>query len=187
MRLIGFDPSLRNWGVAESAYDPSTDQLTVHSLSVIQPALPTGKRVRRNSSDLVLAEQLSNGVNQILLDPPNAVFVEVPHGSQSSRAMVSYGVCIGILGTLRAAGIPFFELSESEVKLSSVGTRKATKTQMITWATTRHPDAPWPMYKRSGVAQISGAKAEHMADAVATIHAGIQSDEFQRLLRISQP
>jgi hypothetical protein len=45
-----------------------------------------------------------------------------------------------------------------------------------------HPEANWPMYKQNGVMVVSEAKAEHMADAVAAIHAGISCNTFQQML-----
>ena len=113
-----------------------------------------------------------------------AIFVEVPHGSQSARAMASYGVCIGVLGALRAMGIPFFEVNATEVKMAAVGNKTATKDEMIAWARLVHPEAPWPTYTQKGVEYVSEAKAEHMADATAAIYAGVRTPAFQQLLPI---
>ena len=98
--------------------------------------------------------------------------------------MASYGICVGVLGALRATGIPFFEVTPSEVKMSSVGSKTATKKEMIEWATTKHPEANWPTYKEYGVAVINEGKAEHMADATAAIYAGISCNDFQQMLPI---
>lgn len=181
LEVVGFDPSLRNWGVAVGTYDTESQQLTVRHLDVIQPVLPTGKQVRQNSQDLESALQLCAGALPYAKQA-QAVFVEVPVGSQSARAMASYGICIGVLGGLRAHGIPFFEVTPTEVKLAAVGKKTATKSAMISWATRRHPAAPWPMYKSNGEMMISEAKAEHMADAVAAIEAGIRTQPFQQVL-----
>ena len=101
-----------------------------------------------------------------------------------SRAMASYGICVGVLGAIRASAIPFIEVSASEVKLGSVGKKTATKQEMIQWATNNHPEAPWPTYKEHGKDLISEAKAEHMADAIASIYAGRETNEFQQLIQI---
>ena len=53
---------------------------------------------------------------------------------------------------------------------------------MIKWATAKHPEANWPTYKEKGAVLLSEAKAEHMADAVASIYAGIACNPFQQLL-----
>jgi Holliday junction resolvasome RuvABC endonuclease subunit len=101
--------------------------------------------------------------------------------------MASYGICVGVLGSLRAAGVPFFEVTPTEVKLAGFGKKTATKEQMISWAVAKHPEANWPTYTRNGVKEVSEAKAEHMADAVAAIYAGIASNPFQQVLPFIQP
>lgn len=181
IKVVGFDPSLRNWGVAVGVYDTDTRQLSIEHLDVIQPVLPTGKQVRQNSQDLEAALQLCKGALPYA-KATQAIFVEVPVGSQSARAMASYGICIGVLGGLRAHGIPFFEVTPTEVKMAAIGRKTATKAEMIQWAATRHPAAPWPKYKQAGELVISEAKAEHMADAIAAIEAGMATQPFQQLL-----
>jgi Holliday junction resolvasome RuvABC endonuclease subunit len=158
-----------------------TKKLTIELLDLTNPVLPTGKQTRQNSQDLESAFQLYKGA-MTAAKGAHAVFVEVPVGSQSARAMASYGVCVGVLGALRANGIPFFELTPTEVKLAGPGNKTATKQDMIQWAMAAHPEANWPMYKQNGVMTVSEAKAEHMADAVAAIHAGISCNAFQQML-----
>jgi Holliday junction resolvasome RuvABC endonuclease subunit len=175
------DPSLRNWGIAAGLYFPKERRIQIDQLALTNPVLPTSKQVRQNSSDLESAFQLYAGAMKAT-QGADAVFVEVPVGSQSARAMASYGICVGVLGALRANSIPFFEVTPTEVKLAGFGKKTATKQQMITWARTAHPNAGWPTYQRNGVEMISEAQAEHQADAVAAIHAGIASHQFQQLL-----
>ena len=91
-----------------------------------------------------------------------------------SRAMASYGICVGVLGALRATGIPFFEVTPNEVKLAAVGSKVATKDTMINWAKHQHPEANWPK---------AASKAEHMADATAAIYAGLRTNEFKQLIQ----
>ena len=180
--VVGFDPSLRNWGIAKGVLIPSQKmQLRIDWLDVIQPVLPTGKQVRQNSVDLESAKQLYEGAWKAA-QGAHAIFVEVPVGSQSARAMASYGICVGVLGALRTSGVPFFEVTPTEVKLASTGKKTATKAEMIEWAVKQHPEAQWPTYLSNGTMKISEAKAEHMADAVAAIYAGIACNSFQQML-----
>jgi Holliday junction resolvasome RuvABC endonuclease subunit len=181
IRVVGQDPSLRNWGLAVGTLNLETKKLTIELLDLINPVLPTGKQTRQNSQDLESAFQLYKGA-MTAAKGAHAVFVEVPVGSQSARAMASYGVCVGVLGALRANGIPFFELTPAEVKLAGYGRKTASKQDMIRWAMAAHPEANWPMYKQNGQLVVSEAKAEHMADAVAAIHAGISCNAFQQML-----
>jgi Holliday junction resolvasome RuvABC endonuclease subunit len=183
IRVLGCDPSLRNWGLATGLYDLETKELRITDLKTVCPVLPTGKQVRQNSVDLESAYQLYSATIAAAKGA-HAVFVEVPVGSQSARAMASYGICVGVLGALRANGIPFFEVTATEVKLAGAGIKTATKEQMISWATRRHPEANWPTYKEHGTVLLSEAKAEHMADAVGAIHAGLSCNPFQQLLSV---
>jgi Holliday junction resolvasome RuvABC endonuclease subunit len=184
--VVGFDPSLRNWGVAKGIYVPAEKKLVIEYLDVIHTQHDDSKQVRNNSKDLETAQQLCKGAWEAS-EGAQAIFVEVPHGSQSARAMASYGICVGVLGALRTAGIPFFEVSESEVKKATTGNRKATKTETIAWAMAKHPEAPWPMYSRNGQLLVSEAKAEHMADAIGAIYAGLASKPFQQLIPFITP
>lgn len=179
--VVGFDPSLRNWGIAKALLCPKTLQIHLQEVSVICPNQLTGKQVRQNSKDIEAAKQLTEGAINAL-QGAKAIFVEVPVGSQSARAMASYGVCVGVLGALRSSGIPFFELTPTEIKLAGAGTKNASKQDMIKWAIQAHPAANWPRYTKLGEELISEAKAEHMADAVAAIHAGIRCSAFQQVL-----
>lgn len=186
IQVCGIDPSLRNWGIALGSYDIETGDVVINSISVIAPVLPTGKQVRQNSLDLESAKQLYAATLKAVKDV-QAIFVEIPVGSQSARAMCAYGVCIGVLGALRAQGIPFTEVTPTEVKMASAGKKTATKLEMIQWAMNQHPEANWPRYKQNGVVKVSEAKAEHMADATAAIYAGLACNSFQQLLPFMQP
>lgn len=184
--VVGFDPSMNNWGVSRGIMsvdisDLRKSSLSINHLGVINPIKPDGKQVRINSKDLLAAEQLAKGALKAA-EGAQAIFVEVPVGSQSARAMASYGICVGVLGALRAMGIPFFEVTPTEVKMATTGNKTATKAEMISWATSRHPEAPWPTYTQKGSLLVSEAKAEHMADATAAIYAGVRTTTFQSLL-----
>ncbi len=163
-----------------------TRQLKVDWLALINPVLPKGKQVRQNSLDLASAQQLFEGTLAKTQDA-QAIFIEVPVGSQSARAMASYGICVGVLGALRGSSIPFFEVTPTEVKMATVGSKTATKDEMIRWATKTHPEADWPVYKHLGASEVSSAKAEHMADAIGAIHAGIHTTTFNQMVSLLAP
>lgn len=181
LKFVGLDPSLRNWGLAIGSFSLETRKLQIHDLAVTCPELSKGKQVRQNSLDLESAYQLYKAA-VAAAEGAHAVFVEVPVGSQSARAMASYGICVGVLGALRANGVPFFEVTPNEVKLAGPGDKAASKKTMIEWAMAAHPEASWPTYKQNGVLCISEAKAEHQADAVAAIYAGISCNAFKQML-----
>ena len=178
--VLGCDPSMRNWGLAFSYLDLEDGVLDTPTLSLVRTAEePKGKQVRMNSYDIEAAETLYSEVLP-LAQKAKVIFIEVPVGSQSAAAMKGYGMCIGILGAIRATGIPFIEVSEAESKKIMTGKRTATKEEMITAGMAWYPQANWPMH----AGKISAGKAEHMADAIAAIHAGVQTQQFLNLMRL---
>lgn len=185
INVIGMDPSMNNWGLAYGTYDLQTKELKVKTLGLICPVLPKGKQIRQNSLDLVRSVQLYQGAREAMQLGAHAVFVEVPVGSQNARASVGYGICVGVLGALKAEGFRFYELNPTEVKLAATGNPIAKKKAMIAWATKAFPEANWPTYKEHGVELLSEAQAEHMADACGAIKAGIASDAFQQTLSMT--
>jgi Holliday junction resolvasome RuvABC endonuclease subunit len=172
------DPSLTNWGLAEGILDLDSGHLSDLRLTLIEPRKEQGKQVRQNSKDLFVAEQLAATAIQAALRA-KAVFVECPVGSQSARAMASYGICVGILGAIRADGIPLIEVTPTEVKLALTGDKNATKQMMIDEAVRLYPDAGFPRWRGEVC-----SKAEHVADAIAAIHAGVNTSTFQNLMRL---
>lgn len=182
LKVLGLDPSLNNWGIAAGTYDTTTKRLTIKHVNVIQRLKDDSKRVRQNSKDLAAAQAILKGLQPYLVEKP-VVFAEVPIGSQSARAMASYGICVGILGAIRAMGTPFFEVTPTEVKLAATGDKNATKADMIAYGLREHPEANWPR-KRDG--SVTSGSAEHMADACAAILAGVAGNEFQQLAALQQ-
>lgn len=182
LKIVGCDPSLRNWGLAEATFDIKNNKLIIENLSVVIPELSKYKQVRQNSLDLESAFQLYQST-VTAFQGANAIFIEVPVGSQSARAMASYGICVGVLGSLRSNN-SFFEVTATEVKMAGPGMKTATKKQMIDWAVAKHPEGIWPSYIEHGEVKISEAKAEHLADAIGAIYAGIRSNPFKQLMSL---
>lgn len=181
--VIGMDPSLNNWGLAQGWYDPNTDQLRIGTLDLINPEFTNAKQVRQNSKDIERATSLFRESLRIV-ENARAVFVEVPVGSQSARAMASYGICVGVLGALRARGIPFFEVTPTEVKMATVGKKTASKADIIQRAFDTYPTANWPTRTEQGRRVPVASKAEHMADAIGAIEAGIQLPTFRQFIHM---
>lgn len=186
IRVCGFDPSMRNWGMAVADLDLKSGLLDVPTLSIIQPRDEKSKQVRKNSKDLALARQLFEGAYDTAKSC-KVVFVEVPVGSQSARAMASYGVCVGVLGSLAGLGITIIEVSPEENKKALTGIKHATKEAMISAAMAEYPTANWPRQERNGATFKKGdlkGEAEHVADAIGAIHAGCATPTFQTLLKL---
>lgn len=171
---------MRNWGLAFSSLDLATGVLDVPVLSVIKTGdEPKGKQVRVNSYDIERANTLYSNILPLVLSS-KVIFVEAPVGSQNAAGMKAYGICVGLLGALRAQNIPLIEVTASEVKRAMTNSKTATKDQMISAAVAEYPTANWP--RHGGV--ISASSAEHMADAIGAIHAGVNTQQFQNLMRL---
>ncbi len=180
--VLGMDPSLRHWGLLEANLNLSDGILTDPIGSIVEPIDLVGKNIRVNSNDLHLAQMLGEGVIPAVMRA-KAIFVECPVGSQSARAMASYGIIIGLLGAIRASGFTLIEVSATESKRIFTGNPNATKKQMITKLIELYPNLELPRGQKKGTV---GDKAEHIADAMAAIHTGVVTPTFQTLLKIMQ-
>lgn len=179
--VVGFDPSMTHWGIAEGTLDMDTGYLTITDLQTVVPVKLQGKQVRQNSQDIRVAKQLAAAA-LAAAKGKLYIFAEVPVGSQSARGMASYAMCIGILGMMQATGATIIEVTPLENKLNFTGDKNATKKKMIDQGVSLYPDAPWPRQR----GRIVEGTAEHMADAIAAIHAGVQTQQFQSILQLVQ-
>lgn len=188
LQIAGMDPSMLNWGISRGILsldlqNLKNSQLRITDLKVTRPVKPDKKQVRTASIDLIAAKQLADGVISAV-DGVQLIFAEMPVGSQNASGMKAYGICTGIMGALQSKGLRFYEVTPQEVKMATVGKKTATKEDMINWARHQHPEAPWPTYKEKGEVLLSASLAEHMADAIASIYAGLRTKEFQQTLEV---
>ena len=153
-----------------------TGSFNIEVMDLVETSSSKSKQTRKNSDDLERAKQLFQSFTDITRSA-DLVCVEIPVGSQSARAMCSYGMCIGLLASVNTAMI---QVTPSEVKVAATGNKNASKLQMIDWAVQYHPDAEWLQHKRGGNTKLS-LKNEHLADALGAIHAGILTNEFKIL------
>lgn len=177
--VAGFDPAFANWGIAEGQLDLDAGLLNDVNLSIVQTQKGKNKQVRTNSDDMQRSEDIALSAFEVGRRN-KVIFVECPVGSQNANGMKAYGVSVGILGALRSQGIQVIEVTASEVKKALTGNKNASKEQMIKVAMDLYPEANWP--KRGG--EVIAGKAEHMADAIGAIHAGVNTPVFQNLMRL---
>jgi Holliday junction resolvasome RuvABC endonuclease subunit len=176
INIVGVDPSLRNFGIVNAILDTDTMKFEVTSMKLIESEdnAKKAKTVRKNSDDLRRARLLHDGFIEACEDASFA-FVEVPVGSQSARAMASYGICVGVLAS---CPISMIQVTPTEVKLAGTGIKTATKGEMIDAAVIAHPYAKWMTRKLKGELVLL-ADNEHLADALFAIGAGLNTDEFK--------
>lgn len=185
IRAVGIDAAFANMGFAQVSID-RRGLVTCTGLKLISTeGKSDGKGVRKSSTELRRARELVDALNAECLGNVIA-FVEVPSGSQSAAVARSLGIVVGVIAS---CPIPIIEVSPMEVKIAVTGDRKvkATKDDIIKWAMKRWPDAGWILHKSNGKTFKKGEPQncnEHLADALATIEAGIATQEFKRLLAL---
>lgn len=181
--IAGLDGSLRNFGVATAWLDLDTLKLDIHQLTIIKTSISNDKKVRSSSDYLRRSLEIKNGVHPALKGVTTA-FYEVPSGGQDYKSVMGFGI---VIGTYAGLPVPGCEVSPYETKLAAVGTRTASKEEMIAWAFEKYPTAPWRLYEKGGKSWSKGdphSDNEHVADAVAIMEAGIKTPSFQQTLAI---
>lgn len=177
--VAGLDPSFRNWGIARAWLDIDTLDLDLSSLELIKTEKTKNKQVRVNSDDLRRAHELREAMMHSTSDCA-VIFAEIPSGSQSARANMGFGISIGVIA---GAPAPVIQVQPIEAKKAAVGKKNASKDEMIAWATQKYPHPDWLTRKLKGETLFIDAN-EHLADAVAIIVAGIQTEQFRQLLNL---
>jgi Holliday junction resolvasome RuvABC endonuclease subunit len=186
IKVVGIDPSLTATGLAKGTYDTITGELKITELLLVETQAQTGKTVRRNSDDMRRSSDIARTVHAFLKGA-HVAFAEIPTGSQSARANLAFGVCIGIMSTVGIVGEfrgRLIQVLPQEVKKAFTGSKNAAKEEMIDEARRRWPDAPWMTRKLKGQI-VPVAKNEHLADACAAINAGIKTDEFLSVVQMT--
>ena len=173
-RVIGgLDPSLRNFGMSKGllTIEEGEQSFLPTHIELVSPK--DNKEIKyKNERDLQRAMELGEAM-YAFFDGVDTIYVEIPVGSQSSRAMASYGICIGVIASL---GKRVVRVSAKDVKLIATNDPQASKEDMIDWATSTYPELPWKTRKVKGEVNYSKIN-EHVADSLAAIHAGIKQTE----------
>jgi Holliday junction resolvasome RuvABC endonuclease subunit len=177
MIVVGLDPSLRNFGMVKAELNIDTFEIKIIEMKTIETSKgSTGKNVRINSDDLARCRSIHIDLTEFLVGV-KVVFAEIPVGSQSARAMTSYATCIMALATIEQ---PIIQLTPKELKLATTGNKEASKDEMIEWAGSTFPDAPWNRNKSGAILK----KNEHLADACGAIVAGLVNEQFKSAIQL---
>lgn len=179
MKFISIDSSLANTGIAigtiNSKGEPEVGQIKLHTTEKSK-----NKQIRASSDTINRCRSTHKFIQSIIdIIQPDFIFMETPSGSQSAAGMKSYGATCQLIASLNPRPI---EVTPNEVKMASVGKKTASKRDMIDWAHDKFPDLSWFINKSTKELQN---KNEHMADAIAIIYAGIETDDFDRVFLIT--
>ncbi len=176
MKFISIDSSLANTGVAIGEINPKglviMDKILLH-----ETKKSNIKQVRASSDTIERTRSTHNFLHSLITSvKPDFIFAETPSGSQSAAGMKSYGATCQLIGSFNP---PAIEVTPQEVKMASVGHKKASKDEMIKWAYGKYPNLEW--FFHAGKLQN---KNEHMADGIAIVYAGIETMEFKRVFSV---
>lgn len=186
LRATGIDAAFANMGFVQVIIDtaklsgPKHLAIAIESMHLVSTAAEDKKQVRKSSDDLRRAMELHD--NLILqCAGKRFAFAEVPSGSQSANAARALGIAVGVLAS---CPILLLEVSPMEVKVAVSGSRKTkvTKAQVIKWAVQHWPLAPWLRESRGKEAGRILNSNEHLADAMATVVAGLDTPAFLNLI-----
>ena len=174
VKIAGLDCALKNLGIAKVKYDLQNKLIVPYHISLIQTEKSTNKQVRVSSDDFSRATVLAKSLKEIETEVDFWIG-EIPSGSQNARANTSFGIAIGVMASLNKS---FIQVSPSEVKMAVIGRKTAPKHEMIDWAMKTYPALDWKTKRVKGVTTPVNEN-EHMADALAVIHAGVETPEFK--------
>lgn len=174
VKIVGCDPSFRHWGMASGYASLEDGELKITDMKVVHTHIKEDHTTRKSELDIRSATMLYEGVTEFI-EGADIVAVEVPTGSQDYEAAKARGVVIGVLGSVKAEN--FVYVTPQSVK-KVVGNPKATKAEVVAWASERHPEAPWPKWR----GKINISQAEHMADAIVAIYAAAETPRFKQLI-----
>lgn len=173
MRFLAIDSSLRHTGIAVGTIDKD-DNITVDFIRLNTTEKTTSKQVRASSDAIDACRSNFKFLQGIIKEyKPQIIFAETPSGSQSSSGMKSYGATCQLIASLEPDAI---EVTPHEVKMSTVGSKTASKRAMIDWAYERYPDLEWTWHE----GRIKNDN-EHMADAICIVYAGIKTRMYNQL------
>jgi Holliday junction resolvasome RuvABC endonuclease subunit len=180
LTVCGVDAALKNMGLVRGVLDMDTNEFKVSELKLIVTEKQANKVVRQSSDDLRRAKELYTEFQEFTKDA-NIVFAEIPSGGQSARAVYGFGIAVGIIASCH---VPVIQVQPAEAKLAAVGTRTASKEEMIEWAVQKFPEANWIRARNKKDGSITSAN-EHLADACAIVMAGVKTDQFRQLRSLS--
>lgn len=179
IRVVGFDPSMSNWGTAKAFVN--VDDLTVHIVDLLLTSTEseTKKGVRKDSDDIRRACEVREGMCLACHGSALAIS-EIPFMNPGGYASANFNAGL-VTGVLASCPLPLIQVFPQDVKMLACGSRNAAKEEMIEWAMDKHPDAPWLMRKLRGK-MVPTKSNEHLADAIAVIYAGLQTAQFKQAI-----
>lgn len=178
IRVVGLDPSMSNFGIVRSRVDMDTLEVEIEDMILAKTTSEARKNIVKQSDDLRRATVVRDALIEHTQHAA-VVISEIPYCNPGTYASANFNAGL-VTGVLASCPVPVIQVNPSEVKMAAVGHRQAGKEEMLEWALGKHPNAPWLMRKYKGTMRPI-ADNEHLADALATIYAGLQTNQFKQL------
>jgi len=177
IKFLTIDPSFANLGIVKGYID-SDLKVTLDSYKLVQTEKTKVKSVRSSSDTVERCTYLKEGLlNEISEWEPQVCFAETPSGSQSYSGALSYGISCFLIAMCNP---PAIQVTPIETKKLTVGSKTATKKEIIEYVNNLYPS--FLETKKDG--SVVEGRMEHIADAVCITLAGIKVPEFKQLKKL---
>lgn len=172
MRLMGVDASMSNVGLCFGQL--VEDRIEIEKIYLISTEKDKSKKIRVSSDVIRRCREINTALDfYVETHAPQIIFAETPSGSQNHSSAVSYGITCALLSKFTG----LIEVTPIEIKKTILNKNSGSKREMINWASNLFPHLQWFPGKKHKLAD----KNEHMADAIGSVFAGIQTEEFKRI------
>lgn len=166
LKFISVDPSLSNTAVV---YGTIIGEVIPEGYFLLHTDPP--KKGEKKINSIVsrakyILDELRDFVNKF---NPDVCFAELPTGSQSSSASISVGVSCCIIATL---GDKTVSVTASDVKMNSVGSKTATKKEIMGYCENKYPNF---MFERKKDGSMVEGRMEHVCDAICIAEVGFKT------------
>jgi Holliday junction resolvasome RuvABC endonuclease subunit len=178
--VMGLDGSLSNFGIAVATVD-SDSKRVIEVKDLILSKTKPDKSLKRATDDFARFKQHWLVIQKAAEEyDVTVMFGEIPSGAQDARASFAFGGVTAMLSGLATQYI-LTTVTPAEVKLASTGSKHADKEDVILEMHKLFPSAPWITGKKANTMGIKTSSGlfltnanEHLADATATILAGLK-------------
>lgn len=180
VKVLGIDCSLNNLGLCVCEVDENLN-LKVLKTQLIKNDQVYPKKMLQSFQDFDKSKKFAKALREVIGENKIQICVgEIPCGSQSSRACTSAGVVVGLLGSV-ASFCSICGVTPVQAKKASVGSKTASKEDIIVWAQQTHPEVQFRTRTLHGQ-QVVMKDSEHEADSIAIVTAALDTEEFQTLM-----
>lgn len=177
MQFISIDPSLANMGIVKGSINivGGKTLIELDSYELITTKKSQVKTIRASSDTIDRCAYLHKNLTRVIEEfQPDVCFAETPSGSQSYSGALSFAISCFLISLCNP---PAIQVTPTEVKKFTVGSKTASKKEIINYIGEKYPGF---LKKKKDGSYLEG-EMEHIADAVCIVEAGIQTNQFKQI------